>query len=399
MMPHIGVPGPAIGFLQECVRWWDQWLKGIDTGIMAEPRLRAWMQEYVTPAPYYAERPGRWVGVEWPREDPVSLELVLDAGGNLRAGSGEAAVEETWVSIAGVQHCGETAGVWCANGKGHEMATDQRPDDACSLTFTTVALVEPVEVLGRPSLSLRLRVDRPLALVSARLEDVAPDGQSLLVCWELLNLTHRESHETPHVLGPGEAYDVGLELGACGHVFAEGHRIRLALSPTYWPNAWPSPEKVTLEVALGPASRLELPLLGETGSAPSFEPAEAPAPLPDSDPHAERVREITVDAETGLHEMKDRQVDARTIAATGVRYIEEGTDTYSIADGDPLSAAVRCWRETRSEHAEHPWRVGVSAEMTCDAEAFFVTETYSAHEGEELLFTRTREHRIPRDHV
>ena len=38
--PEEGVPGPAIGFLQEEVRWWDHWLKGIDTGIMDEP-LRA----------------------------------------------------------------------------------------------------------------------------------------------------------------------------------------------------------------------------------------------------------------------------------------------------------------------------------------------------------------------
>jgi predicted acyl esterase len=37
LYPHDGVPGPAIGFLQEALRWWDHWLKGTDTGIMAEP--------------------------------------------------------------------------------------------------------------------------------------------------------------------------------------------------------------------------------------------------------------------------------------------------------------------------------------------------------------------------
>src|SRR5204862_523556 len=36
LYPHDGVPGPAIGFLQETLRWWDQWLKGNDTGIIAE---------------------------------------------------------------------------------------------------------------------------------------------------------------------------------------------------------------------------------------------------------------------------------------------------------------------------------------------------------------------------
>ena len=65
--PHDGVPGPAIGFLQECLRWWDHWLKGQDSGIMDEPVLRAWMQEPVEPATFHAERPGRWVAEpSWP---------------------------------------------------------------------------------------------------------------------------------------------------------------------------------------------------------------------------------------------------------------------------------------------------------------------------------------------
>ena len=55
--PHFGLPGPQIGFLQECVRWWDHWLKGIDTGIMDEPMLRAFMQDSVRPAAWYAEPP------------------------------------------------------------------------------------------------------------------------------------------------------------------------------------------------------------------------------------------------------------------------------------------------------------------------------------------------------
>ena len=59
--PQDGEPGPAIGFLQECLRWWDHWLKDADTGVMDEPMLRAWMQEPVRPGRPHAERPGRWV--------------------------------------------------------------------------------------------------------------------------------------------------------------------------------------------------------------------------------------------------------------------------------------------------------------------------------------------------
>ena len=55
-------PGPAIGFLQESLRWWDHWLKGEATGIMDEPMLRVFMQDDLPAAPWYAECPGRWVG-------------------------------------------------------------------------------------------------------------------------------------------------------------------------------------------------------------------------------------------------------------------------------------------------------------------------------------------------
>ncbi len=56
--PNQVVPGPAIGYLQEALRFWDHWLKGIDTGVMDEPPLRVWMEEFVAPAPLVARAPG-----------------------------------------------------------------------------------------------------------------------------------------------------------------------------------------------------------------------------------------------------------------------------------------------------------------------------------------------------
>jgi putative CocE/NonD family hydrolase len=400
MMPHTGVPGPAIGFLNEAVRWWDQWLKGEETGIMGEPQLRAWMQEYVTPASSYAERPGRWVGVEWPSGKASALDLVPEPGGGLATRSG-AHAEPTWLTIAGEQYCGETAGVWCANGVGDEMAEDQRPDDECSLVFTTEPLHAAVEVLGRPALELRLRSDRPLALVAARLEDVAPSGEALLVSWDMLNLTHRESHESPSELVPGREYDISFQLRACGHRFAPGHRMRLALSPTYWPHAWPSPEPVALEIAVGGPSRLVVPLLAEEASpAPTFSAPEQPVPLAGA-PGDEswRVREVTVDPVTGRHEIADRQSQVRTVSGTGVRYSEHGSDVYEITEGEPLSAVVRCERETVSEGDDLVWSVRVSSRMTCDAANYYIEETYSAHDGDEELFSRSRTSVVKRDHT
>jgi len=60
--PHYAAPQPAIGFLQECLRWWDRWLKNKDTGVENDADYRVWLMDSVTPKRWLDERPGRWVG-------------------------------------------------------------------------------------------------------------------------------------------------------------------------------------------------------------------------------------------------------------------------------------------------------------------------------------------------
>ena len=120
-----------------------------------------------------------------------------------------------------------------------------------SLTFTSDPLPERLEILGYPEVTLRLESDRPLALVIVRLCEVWPDGASTVVTRALQNLTHRESDEHPAALVPGEPFTATIRLDATGHAFAPGNRIRVGVSPTYWPWAWPSPEPVTLSLFAG----------------------------------------------------------------------------------------------------------------------------------------------------
>ena len=84
--PQAGPPGPAIGFLQEMLRWFDHWLGGVDTGIMDEPMLRAYIQDSFRPASCYAERPGRWVAEPaWPAPGVGAQRLHLNPDGLGRA--------------------------------------------------------------------------------------------------------------------------------------------------------------------------------------------------------------------------------------------------------------------------------------------------------------------------
>ena len=77
------------------------------------------------------------------------------------------------------------------------MQSDRRVDDAGSLTFDTDKLTEPVEVLGRPLLRLRVAIDKPLGNLAVQLVDVHPDGTGLRVSWGVINLAHRNGNAKP----------------------------------------------------------------------------------------------------------------------------------------------------------------------------------------------------------
>ena len=86
-----------------------------------------------------------------------------------------------------------------------EHPTDQRLDDGGALVFDTPVLERDIAVLGAPRLRLQRRRRCPVAQLAVRLSDVAPDGQVTRVSYQVLNLTHRDSHEHPHALEPGRS--------------------------------------------------------------------------------------------------------------------------------------------------------------------------------------------------
>ena len=255
------------------IRWFDHWLKGEQNGIMDEPMLRALIQEPLPPRSCYTEIPGRWVAERaWPPAGTSQRVLHLTAGGGLADQPGP----ERRIDFSGLQVAGLDAGSWCPYGEVADWPGDQRAMDGMSQCFESAQLDEDIEILGFTDVHLELVSDRPDALISVRLCEVTPDGASTLVTRAQLNLTHRDSDEHPTPLTPGERFRATVRLDACGHRFAAGNRLRIGLSPTYWPWAWPSPEPVTLGVIAG-ASRAVLPVRArqpEDETLPEFGPPE-----------------------------------------------------------------------------------------------------------------------------
>lgn len=395
VLPSHGIPGPEIGFLQECVRWYDRWLKGIDNGIDSEPRLRVFVQDTVPPSRDHRPRTGTWLGEDWPSRHVTTQLLELRPDGSLgeRTDATPAAL-----SIASDEACGLDSGVWCANGEPAELPDDQRGDDARSLCFDAAALPEPLVLLGRPVARLRLAADAPTASVAARLCAVAPDGASTLLGYGLLNLTHRDGDDRAVPLEPGRHYDVAVELGFLAERIPAGHRLRLAISPTYWPHSWPAPQPVALSVETGGASVLELPVRdGLVGAAPvRFGPAVESGPVTGTiTGDGGRTRALRDDPAGGL-EIEDAYWSALAISATATSYRETATDRWRITPGDPLSASVECTRELELSRDGWHTRVVTFARQRGDATGLLLETGIEAFEGEELVFRRRRAERVER---
>ena len=401
LYPHDGVPGPAIGFLQEALRWWDRWLKNIDNGIMAEPMVRVWMQESVCPRPHYEERPGRWVAeTEWPspRIRPKRYWLSPD-----RLSS--AATVKTRLDFRSAQTTGLTAGEWCRFGAPGEAPRDQRGDDGCSATFDSESLRERMEILGAPAATLELAVDQPIAFIAARLNDVAPDGASTRVTYGLLNLTHRNSHAHPQPLEPGKCYRVTVILNAIAHVFPPGHTLRLSISTCYWPIAWPAPEPTAVSLFTG-KSFLDLPVRppdGKDANLNPFEPPERaaaqaielrPAPL-------KRIIERDLAAnETTYTIASGGDLDGGVVARVEAIDLEVGHTVlkrFRIGEDDPLSAQAEVVQRTFFRRGAWKVRVETRTRFSSNRDYFLLHAELKACEGEEEIFARAWERRVKRD--
>ncbi|MGD8624673.1 MAG: CocE/NonD family hydrolase [Anaerolineae bacterium] len=395
--PHIGIPGPNIGFLQECLRWWDHWLKGVPTGIMDEPLFRFWIQDSVPPAPYYAQRPGRWgAEAEWPSPNVETVEYRLNEG-SLDAAARPAAQLPT----RGSQFAGAESGLWCPYGDPVDLPPDQRAEDGLSLTFDSAPLAGAVDMVGLPEVTLTLAADRPHALLVVRLCDVAPTGASALVSRGFLNLTHRAGHEHPAALEPGTFYTVTIRLDANAYRIPAGHRWRLAISPTYWPMAWPSPEPVTLILQTGEESCLRLPVRpprAADANLPPFEPPESSEPMAHEQIRAgSHERFITRDVGNRSLQIRDVLDEGhKRLVVSDLEMEGKNDDTYTIVEDEPLSARIHCRRTAGLKRGDWQVRIETCSSLSADADSFYVTNVVDAYEGNVRVFATARDLRIPR---
>jgi len=396
---HLGVPGPAAGFLQEVLRWFDHWLKGRETGADEFSELRVWMQDPVPPSTSYEERPGRWVREpRWPSEGITPREFRLGYR-RLYEGEGTAAPDGTLASPLSV---GLFAGKWCSYAALPDLPHDQREEDGGCLVYDTDPLEEDLEMLGLPEMELELAADRPVAQVAVRLSDVLPDGRATRITYGVLNLTHRDGDEDPQPLEPGRFYRVRVKLNGLAARVPAGHRLRLSISSTYFSLIWAPPEPVALTLR-GAGCRLLLPErrrrddpplrdLGAPEGAPPLEVEQRTAPQ-----HSWRVVREMVEDEAALEVVNDD--GAIHIPEIDMEIHRRTEERYSFRHAD--HASLRGVTKTVRSFARGEWRASATTRtvLTCDARNFYIHAQLDAWEGERRIFSRNWDETIPRDLV
>jgi putative CocE/NonD family hydrolase len=398
--PHDGIPGPAIGFLQEVVRWWDYWLKGVENGIMKEPMLRAYMLDSVPPTTSYKVRPGRWVSEqEWPSQNIKSEPYTLGWRGIIPGFGHSPEVFETIQSPLSV---GLFAGKWCSYSATPDLPHDQRQEDGGALVFDSEPLKETMEILGQPVVELILSADKPVAMVAVRLSDIAPDDKVTRVTYGILNLCHRDSHENPELLQPEKQYRARVKLNDIAQTFPAGHRFRVAVSTSYWPLAWPPPQPVRLTILTG-ASQLIMPVRVaqiDNQALPFKEPEAARPPETQQLGTTKRnwrvIRDLEEDLST-LEVVKDEgkllisEIDLIMEKFVLERYTYRGDD-FSSVSGEVL---------TKRGLNRGDWKIQTVTRtvMHSDAENFYLRADLDAYESGFRVFCKSWDKTIQRKFI
>lgn len=293
------------------------------------------------------------------------------------------------------------AGKWCSYAAAPDLPHDQREEDGGALTFDSDHLEENLEILGPPIAEFELSADQPVAMIAVRLSDIAPDDKATRITYGLLNLTHRESSEAPQPLEPGKRYRIRVQLNDVAQSFPKGHRLRLSVSTSYWPLAWPPPNPVRLTIYTG-ACRLFLPIRPprlDDQRLRAFDDPEGAAPCEQTmiEPpnHNWRViRDLAKDQST-LHVVKDEGVKQLDDIDLVVRDRIDEWYIYREDDFNSVRGETQCVRELRRD--DWNTRTTTRTILTADENNFCVIADLDAWEGDRRVYANSWDCTIKRD--
>jgi putative CocE/NonD family hydrolase len=399
LYPHDGAPAPAVGFLQEAVRWWDRWLKGVQNDAMDAPLAQVWLEDYVPPSAFQHASPGCWVALdELPSPKINRKPLYLGRG---RLTEEQLKTPETVLLKTPLAH-GLLCGEWMGAGVPGESPCDQRLDDGLAVTFDSEVLSEDVTILGHPRVEAELSSDKKNAMLFARISDIAPDGASARVSYGVMNLTHLDGHDRMVPLPIGKKVKAFVSLNCIAHRFPKGHKIRLSPATTYWPTFWPMPEEAELSLDLS-TGKLFLPLFdGEACDGPIANPESAPLTPCTTLSEGSVGRSVSYDILTDTWTCITDGVGG--VFGEGIYRFDEIDVTVehnlkrelTVKNGDPLSARYNLYQKLRMGREGWWTQSDFVTSMSCDIANFYVKSKMTVRENDVEILSKEWDDKVPR---
>jgi putative CocE/NonD family hydrolase len=224
------------------IAWFDHFLKGEANGVQTGPRVD-----------YFVMGENLWhVAHEWPLAATQYQSWKLSSGGHAASSFGDGTLSLTSSggaaadgfvydpanpvpSVGGHSCCAWTGG---PQGQFDQSAIEQRPD---ILVYTSPVLAAPLEITGPVTVVLYARSTAPDTDFTAKLVDVFPDGEAINLANGVQRASYRESLVHPTPITPGEVYRYEIHVWPTSNLFKVGHRIRLEISSSDYPQFDPNP--------------------------------------------------------------------------------------------------------------------------------------------------------------
>lgn len=264
----------ALDVAGEEIRWFDHWLKGKPNGVGKQSPVRIFVMGL-----------NQWRDeAEWPPVRAVQRAFHLHSGGqaNTPAGDGALMTEAPSDGTDTYDYDPRDPVPTLWSPQLFTLPADQAPlaERKDILVYQTAPLDEAMEVTGYPEMILHAASSAPDTDFFVKLIDVAPDGTNRDIASGMARARYRNWLDRPKLLTPGEVAEYRIQLRPTSNVFLPGHRIRVDITSSDFPNydrnhntaADPNAD-ATLEVATqtihhGKAypSRIVLPVIPSTAA-------------------------------------------------------------------------------------------------------------------------------------
>lgn len=402
--PDVAVPGPNIGFLEECLDFWDYNLKGKASSKQETADKIIWYEceGSLAPAPSVTNWPGEWQAKSNVKPDLMAT-YYLGPNNSLTLQQQQLECDVKYSATSGLT-CGEMLSFGAP-----DLPGEQRFFNNAECTWTSEPLEAAQHIFGFPEFKCTFRTESDTrgALV-AKLCDVFPDGKSRLLTFGVMNLCHHTSSQHPDLLSAGQWYEVSFQLDAIGYKLLKGHRLSLNLCTDYWPMIW-TPRKAESVKIRNPT--LSMPVLS-TSKQPQYQLCPQPCLGPDLD-----IREIKPAQYSRqlLYGLSDDKRCMKTVDDSGTKYLVNADITmgercvaeYTIrSEEDPTKVDANCkhniqmeFNAGKSNQKATKVDIFTDSNMTCDVDSFYMVDKLDILLDGQEFFTKQWKKTVPRQYV